>query len=92
MEDWKGGVASWDKTSDLGHYGHEGERADISAFPTHVATGDDLKSRLLTGICIVGNISLAVDLLSNRVSPAFHSKGFGDFWPTIILCGSQLGK
>ncbi len=74
MEDWEGGVRSWDETANLGHDCHQSERPDVGAFAAHVASSDDLESGLLRDIRVIGDVLFSIDLFTNRVPAILESK------------------
>lgn len=55
MNDWERCVGGRDKTANLSHHAHKGNRTDISALATHVAACNDLKSLPLSSKYIIGD-------------------------------------
>ena len=62
------------QAADLGHNREECDSTYKGALPTHVATSDDLESRLLGSINIVGDKFRLHDVLLNRMPSVFQAK------------------
>ena len=92
MEDGERCVGSRYEASYLSHDGHEGDGADVSTFPAHVAACDDLEPALSRRIGVVWNILFLVYLFSDRVSSTLDGEGWSQLWPAVVLSGDQLGE
>jgi hypothetical protein len=69
MHQGEGCVCRRNIATDLGHHAHERNRTNVSTFPAHVASGYDLKSRLLASINIIWNELLRMYLMKNMLGP-----------------------
>jgi hypothetical protein len=67
------GMGRYILATDLSHDGHQRHGSDVGALPAHVATCDDLESRLLRGVDVVRNKPVLHDLLFDRMSSSFNS-------------------
>jgi len=88
----KGGILCGNEATNLGHDCHKGDRADVCAFPAHVAACDDLKSSLLCRINIVRDKYGRLDFLLNWVATGLNGKGIFQFRPDIVLTCGQLSE
>ena len=68
MDHWEMSIVCRNKAANLSHHTEKRHRSDVSAFATHVAPGYNLKPGLLTGIDIVRNKFVLMDLVVNNVN------------------------
>ena len=67
MDDWKRGIRSRYKATNLSHHSHKSNGTNVCAFTAHVATSDDLKAGLSGSVNVIGNKLLIVNLVSRKL-------------------------
>lgn len=92
MIDWKGGILCRYEATNLRHHRHQGDRANVGAFPAHVAPSDDLKTALLCSVNVIWHKLVVMDFLVDRMTACFDSKSIGKFWADVVLSGHQLSE